>query len=233
MPRLRSTRPGAGKWLLDSPEFQDWLGAGNKTLFCPGIPGAGKTVLASIVIENLLGRREQADSKPIGVAFIYLDFKQQFELVQLLGSILRQLAADHSSALDSIKKLHDTCKAQPREAYIHEVRDILHCIVPSFSRLFIVVDALDEAEHHLGEVLLDEVLRVQQEHGANVFVTSRHIPDIERQFEGARKLEIRAADEDVWNYVDSYMTKLPRFVRQSPELQEETRTEIVKAIDGM
>ncbi|KAL6366095.1 hypothetical protein LRP88_00191 [Fusarium phalaenopsidis] len=231
--RGRDPGTGAGKWLLDSPEFQGWLDAGNKTLFCPGIPGAGKTVLASIVIENLLGRREQADSKPIGVAFIYLDFKQQLELVQLLGSILRQLAADHSSALGSIKKLHDTCKAQPREVYIHEVRDILHSIVPSFSRLFIVIDALDEAEHHLGETLLDEVFRVQQAHGANVFATSRHIPDIERQFEGAQKLEIRAADEDVWNYVDSYMVKLPRFVRQSPELQEDARTEIVKAIDGM
>ncbi|KAI8652813.1 PNP-UDP-1 domain-containing protein [Fusarium keratoplasticum] len=199
--RGRDPGTGAGKWLLDSSEFQGWLDAGNKTLFCPGIPGAGKTVLASIVIENLLGRREQTDSKPIGVAFIYLDFKQQLELVQLLGSILRQLAAHHSSALGSVKKLHDTCKAESREVYIREVRDVLHSIVPSFSRLFIVVDALDEAEHHLGEALLDEIFQVQQAYGANVFAT--------------------------------YMTKLPRFVRQSPELQEETRTEIVKAIDGM
>lgn len=37
--------PGTRKWLFDSPEWQTWAsdhGRGT-TLFCPGIPGAGKT----------------------------------------------------------------------------------------------------------------------------------------------------------------------------------------------
>lgn len=169
----------------------------------------------------------------IGVAFIYLDFKLQFELVSLLGSILRQLAADHPSALNNMRKLHEEYNRRSRTLPLSETRDILHSIAPSFSRLFIVVDALDEGEQHVSNGMLTEVFNLQRTCGANIFATSRHIPDIEKKFERVQHLEIRAADEDVRSYVDSYMEKLPRFVTQSLELQEETRTGIVKAIDGM
>ena len=33
---------GTGQWLLDSDPFQQWLEQSKTTLFCQGIPGAGK-----------------------------------------------------------------------------------------------------------------------------------------------------------------------------------------------
>jgi hypothetical protein len=42
---------GTGQWLLDSTEYQTWVETNKQTLFCPGIPGAGKTILTSIVVE--------------------------------------------------------------------------------------------------------------------------------------------------------------------------------------
>lgn len=44
---------GTGKWLLNSNEFQEWTSQSKRTLFCPGIPRAGKTIITSIVIEYL------------------------------------------------------------------------------------------------------------------------------------------------------------------------------------
>ncbi|KAL8976584.1 MAG: hypothetical protein Q9205_007435 [Flavoplaca limonia] len=42
-----------GTWLLESSEYRSWrVGSGN-ILWCHGIPGAGKTVLASVVVEDL------------------------------------------------------------------------------------------------------------------------------------------------------------------------------------
>src|ERR1700759_771510 len=35
---------GTGEWILKSHEFQEWLKQNHQTLFCPGIPGAGKTI---------------------------------------------------------------------------------------------------------------------------------------------------------------------------------------------
>jgi hypothetical protein len=46
-------------------------------------------------------------------------------------------------------------------------------------------------------------------------------------------LEIRASEEDVRRYLEGYMSRLPGFVVRSPELQEEIKANIVKAIDGM
>ena len=69
--------------------------------------------------------------------------------------------------------------------------------------------------------------------GTNLLVTSRFIPEIVKQFEGCLSLEIRACDEDVQGYLDGHMFRLPSFVLRSPDLQDEIKTGIIKAVDGM
>ncbi|PVI01419.1 hypothetical protein DM02DRAFT_525133, partial [Periconia macrospinosa] len=44
------------EWLLNLAEFKSWIETKNQTLFCPGIPGAGKKILTSIVVEELSTR---------------------------------------------------------------------------------------------------------------------------------------------------------------------------------
>ncbi|KAJ6447678.1 hypothetical protein C8R45DRAFT_1047413 [Mycena sanguinolenta] len=39
-------QPGTGEWLLADPRFQRWKSGSGGTLWCHGIPGAGKTILA-------------------------------------------------------------------------------------------------------------------------------------------------------------------------------------------
>ena len=50
---------------------------GRQTLFCPGIPGAGKTILASVVIDDL-NIRFRKDSS-VGVVYIYYDYRLRDE----------------------------------------------------------------------------------------------------------------------------------------------------------
>jgi DNA replication protein DnaC len=49
---IKRRQAGTGQWLLESTDFQEWMKTG-KTLFCPGIPGAGKTILTSVVLKEL------------------------------------------------------------------------------------------------------------------------------------------------------------------------------------
>jgi hypothetical protein len=65
---------GSGQWLLESEEFQAWLNTDNQTLFCPGIPGAGKIILISIVVEELTTRF--SNDPTIGIAYIYCNFRR-------------------------------------------------------------------------------------------------------------------------------------------------------------
>lgn len=53
------------------------------------------------------------------------------------------------------------------------------------------------------------------------------------KFKGSVSIEIRASSDDVRRYLDNHLSQLPGFVSDNLELQEEIKTEIVKAVDGM
>ncbi|EEU38844.1 uncharacterized protein NECHADRAFT_11175, partial [Fusarium vanettenii 77-13-4] len=74
---LKRRQPGTGQWLLNSAEFKTWVETKKQTLFCPGIPGAGKTILTSIVVEELTAYFETDQN--VGVAYVYCDFQRQDE----------------------------------------------------------------------------------------------------------------------------------------------------------
>src|SRR2546429_5774739 len=50
---IAKRQEGTGLWLLNSDEYKIWIKEEKRTLFCPGIPGAGKTMVSSIVGDNL------------------------------------------------------------------------------------------------------------------------------------------------------------------------------------
>jgi hypothetical protein len=76
---------GTGQWLLDSEEFQAWLETDKQTLFCPGIPGAGKTIITSIIVKYLFDKFRNSDilddttqdDASIGIAYLYCSFQRR------------------------------------------------------------------------------------------------------------------------------------------------------------
>jgi hypothetical protein len=59
------------------------------------------------------------------------------------------------------------------------------------------------------------------------------MPEVTEKFKGSILLEICASEEDVRRYLEGHMFWLLGFVVRSPKLQEEIKTNIVKAIDRM
>ncbi|RYP14662.1 hypothetical protein DL765_006228 [Monosporascus sp. GIB2] len=104
---INRRQAGTGQWLLGSPEFQVWLQSNEQTLFCHSMPGAGKTILTSIVVDELMARFE--NDKNTGIAYIYCNFRRQDEqkAEDLFASLLKQLAQGKSSLPDSVKSLHN------------------------------------------------------------------------------------------------------------------------------
>jgi hypothetical protein len=226
---------GTGQWLLDSEEFQTWLETDPQTLFCPGIPGAGKTILTSIVVEELTTRF--SNDPAVGTAYIYCNFRRQADqkTEALLGSLLKQLAQGLSSLPESVKFLYDTHKDKRTRPSLDEILGALQSVAAAYSRVFIIVDALDECQvsDNCRQGFLSSLFNLQTKCGANLFATSRPILSIEKEFEGNSKLEIRASEEDVRRYLEGHMSHLPGFVARSLKLQEEVKTNIIKAVDGM
>src|SRR6266536_4322083 len=81
-----------GRWLIDSPEYKDWICGPNRFLWLHGIPGAGKTVLLSFVVENI--KRGCKDTAPDGTGweYNYCYFgRDQDETPHLLRWVINQL----------------------------------------------------------------------------------------------------------------------------------------------
>jgi hypothetical protein len=226
---------GAGQWLLDSAEFGAWLQISKQTLLCPGIPGAGKTILTSIVVEDLITRFKNDDN--IGVTYLYCNYRRQHEqkLEDLFASLLKQFVQERRSIPDSVKTLYNRHKNKRTRPSLDEILRILQSVVKVYSRVFIIVDALDECQISDGcrQRFLSSLFNLQAKCGANLFATSRPISSIKKEFKGNPMLEIRASEEDVRRYLEGHMFRLPGFVVRSLELQEEIKTAIVKAVDGM
>jgi hypothetical protein len=222
---------GTGQWLLDSAEYQIWLNLQKQTLFCPGIPGAGKTILTSIVVADLATRFQQDPT--IGIAYIYCNFRQshQQKVDNMLSNLLKQLSQCQPSLPECIKNLYDQHN-RSRPSLV-EILSALHSVAAMFARVFIIVDALDECQASDGcrSQFLSEMLILQQNFEVNIFVTSRFILQVTEMFIGYPSLEIRACDNDVHKYVEGRIAASGRkFLKP---LQDEIKVEMTEAVDGM
>jgi Cdc6-like AAA superfamily ATPase len=227
---------GTGQWLLNSDEFQEWLNSSRRTLFCPGIPGAGKTVITSIVVDHLLTKFRNIAN--VGTVYLYCNYQRQHEqnLEDLLLSLLKQLAQKHPSVPVDVKNLYEFHKPKRTRPSFDEILKVLRSITGSYSRVFIIIDALDEC--HVSNKgfnrILSELFNLQVHAQVNLFTTSRFVPEITSQFEGCIWKEIRAKDDDVLRYINERISLLPQSRKSKhQDLQTAIRSEVLKAADGM
>jgi hypothetical protein len=228
---------GTGQWLLDSPEFKEWMATSGQTLFCPGMPGAGKTMIVSIVVDHLNNFQQEAGPYNVGIAYLYCNFRQGQEQkpVNLLTSLLKQLVQELGLIPGSVRSLYDLHNLKKTRPTFEDISKVLQLTVPLYSQVFIIVDAMDEYNDIEGDCqrLIHQIFELQKKTGANFFTTSRFVRDVEREFIGCRNLEIRASDHDIHEYLDGHMVHLPFFIQRNLGLQDEIRRRIKDAVKGM
>ncbi|QYS94840.1 ANK_REP_REGION domain-containing protein [Trichoderma simmonsii] len=225
-------QPGSGQWLLDSTEFQSWVAGRNQTLFCPGMPGAGKTILTSIVVDYLVSKFRHGD---VGIAYIYCSFHRHHEqnTGDLLASILKQLAETQTLLPKSVKDLYKTHQSRRTRPSIDELYETLQSVIASYSRAFIIVDALDECQTSNNSRIkfLFKLFDVQRKSHINIFATSRPIPEICDKFKESTVIEVRAHTDDVKNYLESQISHSDSEIMNI--CREYIKTKITEAAEGM
>ncbi|KAJ2984763.1 hypothetical protein NUW58_g5891 [Xylaria curta] len=225
---------GTGQWLLDSTEYQHWL-ATKETLFCPGIPGAGKTILASIVVDNLLSLH--GDDQSVGICVIFLNFRRNDEqkLDHLLASLLKQLACTLPVVPGPVELLYRKHKGRQAGPTTEELCKALYSVAAEFSRVFMVIDALDECQtqDNCRSRFISELLNICTKHDVNILATARPIPEITSRFEDSVVKPIRAVDDDIIKYLDGNLSCIGGPVSRDTTLQAEVKEGIVQCVDGM
>ncbi|KAF1808265.1 ankyrin [Eremomyces bilateralis CBS 781.70] len=225
---------GTGQWFLDSSEYATWLRTPKSTLFCPGIPGAGKTMLAAITIDRL-SRTEASDD--IGLAYIYCNYKSEasVDVSALLAALLQQLVQSRPTIDEPISSLYEKHTRRGTRPSLQEISTALQVTLKNFSSVYIVVDALDECPNKDGtrNHLLTKLKDTQQEADLRLMVTSRFIPDIEAKLESTPILEIRARGADVKRFVRGQICRLPNCIQRDHQLQSIVEDKVIEAVDGM
>jgi Cdc6-like AAA superfamily ATPase len=225
---------GTGQWLLQDTKFQGWDQSKDGTLFCPGIPGAGKTIMAALVIDRLL-RSQHVAKDP--VTFIYCNYKRQSEqsAKHMLSSILRQIIDIQPGVPKLVQDFytsHTTKKTTPSS---DEIRQILEATLKDLRGLTIIVDALDECETRVRQEFLSAVETLRRQCEVRLLATSRPLPTVQSHptFLDKPTLEVKASNEDLEKYVRSRASELHSRVMSKPDLLENIVTSTVRATGRM
>lgn len=231
---LSRRQEGTGQWFFDSPEFKTWMNKPGETFLCRGIPGAGKTMLASIAIDHL---QNTLGHKNIPVVYIYCDYKRQQEqtTMNLMASLLKQLLQHRTLVPDGVmKSYYHHIDSETRPTF-GEICDMVKVLVVEFPQVYVTVDALDElpVSGQVCQILLTELRSLQKVQGLNLLMTFRPIPLMDHQLKDCLFLEIRASNEDIKKYVSGRMSDLAVSARNDPRLQEAIAKSIVDTVDGM
>lgn len=139
-----SHHKNTGRWFLKGPRYECFRTTPYARLWLRGIPGCGKTVLASTIINDL-----QEDSGTSTSTVIYFFFSFADELKQrvdhMLRSLILQLCELHQTAenqlMDLFKRHNDGKKPIHREA----LQEVFDQMMETVQDVTIVLDALDES----------------------------------------------------------------------------------------
>ncbi|KAF3933083.1 Ankyrin-1 [Dactylellina cionopaga] len=231
---IRRRQAGTGNWLLESTEFQRWVNSGDQTLFCPGIPGAGKTIITAVVVDHI--QRFYMSDKSVEIAYLYFNFKRHDEqkLQDTFASLLRQLIQNQPQIPESVKILYNNYRiSQPP---LEEILKALLSVASLYSRVFIIIDALDECQVSEGcrAHFLSKISNFRVTSGASLFATSRFIPEITNHFkeEKSMELEVRASNEDIQRYLENTLPRIEGIVKNNRDLHEEIKDSILSSVNG-
>ncbi|EUC34823.1 hypothetical protein COCCADRAFT_92467 [Bipolaris zeicola 26-R-13] len=142
--KVRQEHAGTGKWLLQENRFCSWFDpilCSTHMLWMNGIPGAGKTILTSLVVEEAMKLPD------VHVAFFYcryLDSERNTFLAVARG-ILSQLLFQDDALLTYIYEKAST-SGQVTLSLEATARELLETSLKAFEKLYIVIDGIDECE---------------------------------------------------------------------------------------
>ncbi|KAF7337813.1 Ankyrin repeat domain containing protein [Mycena venus] len=230
---LSTRQPGTGEWFLENELIREWKSGTGKRVWCRGIPGAGKTVLASIMADDL---RTNLDSSNPGVAVIYLNHKESDAQSpsSLLAAVWRQLVF-RKSISSTMHQLYEMHREQQTRPSLDETFSVLCSTVSELSSVFIVVDALDEYPEEQRDTFLHCLLTLGPT--VNLMLTSRPHINVEGVIPNDLGiLEVRANEDDIRQYINAQIAKSSRLkahTKNRPGLRGEIERIITSRCDGM
>ena len=181
----RTKHPETGRWLLGSLKYTIWKNGLASFLWIHGIPGCGKTVLCSTIIEDIITSCRMDHS--IALAYYYFDFNEHTKRTRdgLVRSLVSQLLDRSLENFRMMEKIFALCGEGRTEPSTGALTALLKKLIAQRKETYIVLDALDEGVDILAVISLIDEIRGWHDQSLHILVTSRKERLIE---EGLRQL---------------------------------------------
>jgi hypothetical protein len=224
---------GTGDWILRSEEWQDWQAGRHRCLWVHGIPGAGKTILASHIVKALDEHCGGATTKMASIYYYCYFGNSQDESVPFLRWTINQLCRKAGMIPGC---LYDLFRAGA-EPSLPMLLQALAAILQDFESVYIVLDALDEStpRGELLRVVRDMVTDLRLEK-VRLFVTSRQYVDIEDTMlaiSAPMSMRNPLLDEDIHLFVQVRFRENKRLRVWPPEVQQAAVETLTAKAKGM
>lgn len=206
-----------------------------------GKPGCGKSILASIIIENLKAHcRPKTETV---VAFFYFDFAdtEKRKCGNMIRSLITQLCLPNRDVPQALTSLYSSCDNGKTQPPLESLLSLLCEMIQQLQEVFIVLDALDECGE--GEKLLNilENIAGWETDGLHILLTSRKDHNIERWIKQICKEQdkVEVQGEEVQNDISAYIRSKtrtdhnPKQWQKYPGLQKEIEDTLNEEADDM
>ena len=228
-----------GSWFTESHGFARWKIDPSSYLWLYGIPGCGKTILSSTIIENV--RRTCLHRPGAILAYFYFNFNESPHCEAMLRSVLVQLSRSKGDLSQPLTSLYSSCQNGMQQPTMDSLLSALRQTVEASGETFVILDALDECENR--DELLDSFSNIGtwKINNLHLLVISRKEPDIDECLSGFvaddRKMSIQSelVSSDICAFVqDSLQTnrKLRRW-QKDLDIQREIEATLTDKADGM
>lgn len=240
---LQQRQEGTGLWFLQSDVYARWKTHQTSTLWIQGIPGCGKTILSSTIIEDLKNSLNST-----ALLYFYFDFvdSQKQTLENMIHSLISQLYHECTDTRNIVDSLYSSSKNGLDQPSCGSLLQLFSEMIASQESICIVLDALDECSTRAGshsEGLLSwmEDLMGDKQRGIHLLVTSRPEQDIQSKLnhmvskEDIIPLESDLVTADIDAYIHTQVRESARLKRwqQQPDIQEEIEATLMQKANGM
>ncbi|KAK8121286.1 hypothetical protein PG999_005406 [Apiospora kogelbergensis] len=196
----RQPLTGTGEWFLHHPQIRGWCEGRTKAIWCHGIPGAGKTVLATALFQDLRKTYVQ-QNVAVMIAYCSFDDADTHTSENIFSSLLRQAVETRGHMSDAVRKLYQelTRGSQRYRPSREDLIETLSTELENFNQSFIIVDGLDELRDNRQKAALlgsiESIRPIPQ-----LLVTSRPVEVIDTWFKNSAKADsgykIDASDDE-------------------------------------
>jgi hypothetical protein len=229
--------PLTGNWLLQSDDFTEWKREPKQLLWLHGIPGCGKTILSSTIVEHIKTICKQ-DSQ-CQYVFYYFDFSdsKKQQAASLFRSVLAQLASRDPNTLNEVEKLYNQNGRGKQQPDKKSLLSILLLILQDSFRTYFIIDALDECSQREEMLRMLSNIYQQSSEKVNILVTSRKERDIELVLDSLASCSISiqqtVVNADIRIHVKTCLVEDVKLKRWPPAVKKEMEDALVEGAYGM